>query len=116
MNQWLPLVFTSVVSVLASSGFWAYVQSRSVKTKAINRLILGLAYDKVVTLGMMYIEAGSLTRDQYEDFRLYFYEPYREAGGNGIAERIMTEVSQLPLRQNNRYVTRSEGSNSGQLS
>jgi hypothetical protein len=32
---------------------------------------MGLAYDKLVMLGLQYIEQGSITRDEMEDFREY---------------------------------------------
>lgn len=64
---------------------------------------MGLAYDKITHLGMGYIERGWVTKDEYEDFRKYLYEPYKEFGGNGVAERIMLEVSTLPLKKHSKY-------------
>jgi hypothetical protein len=60
---------------------------------------MGLASDKISYLGMTYILNGSITRDEFEDLRKYLYEPYVELGGNGTAERVMIEVSKLPLRK-----------------
>lgn len=108
----MQLVLTSVVSVVASSGFWAWLQSRNKTKTATDRLLLGLAYDKIVSLGMSYIDRGWISRDEYEDFQNYLYIPYKESGGNGVAERIMHDVSLLPLRSPDRYAIRnhSEGS------
>jgi hypothetical protein len=50
-----------------------------------------------MTLGANYIQRGSVSRDEYEDYRKYFYDPYKELGGNGVAERIMQAVEQLPI-------------------
>lgn len=111
MDQWLQLAFTSVVSVLASSGFWAYLAKRSRADKAITKLLLGLAYDKIATQGMTYIDRGWISRDEYEEFRTYLYEPYKEAGGNGVAERIMQDVSRLPLRSPGLRVIQKEAGN-----
>ncbi len=104
VDDWVPLLITAIASVTASSGFWAYLQSRNKAQNATQRLILGLAYDKIVTLGMYYIERGWITRDEYEDFRKYLYEPYIECQGNGVAEQIMHHVSALPFRTHPRYV------------
>lgn len=101
--DWLALVGTSVVSIIASSGFWAYIQARQTKKDGSTKLLLGLAYDKIATLGVSYIERGWITRDEYEEFRLYLYDPYKDCGGNGVADRIMEEISHLPLRSYNRY-------------
>lgn len=59
--------------------------------------MMGLAYIELMTLGANYINRGSITRDEYEDYRKYFYDPYKELGGNGVAERIMEAVQQLPI-------------------
>jgi hypothetical protein len=106
--NWLPLVLTSVVTVAASSGFWTYLQARQNKKDPITRLLLGLAYDKIASLGMSYIERGWISRDEYEEYRKYLYGPYKDCGGNGVADRIMEDVSHLPLRSYGRY-SRREG-------
>lgn len=95
-----------VAAVFASSGFWAYITKRSEDrkkkadqfTSAHSRLLLGLAHENIVTLGMAYKQRGYLTKDEFEDFVKYFYEPYTELGGNGLAERIHADVSRLPIR------------------
>ena len=46
---------------------------------------------------MSYIERGWITQDEYEDLNKYLYNPYREMGGNGTAERLMTEIKKLPI-------------------
>lgn len=90
-------------ALITSSGFWAYVQKKNDTKSATDRLIMGLGYDKIVHLGMRYIEQGWITKDEYEDFRTYMYEPYKGLGGNGVAERIMQEVSNLPLVSRAKY-------------
>lgn len=90
----------ALIAFISSTGFWAYLQRKNLRKTATTRLLLGLAYDKIITLGMKYIERGWISKDEYEDFRKYLYEPYSEFGGNGVAERIMNEVQRLPLRSN----------------
>lgn len=92
------VVVVSIAAVLASSGFWAYMSKRDHAKSATTRLLMGLAYDKIFYLGMRYIDRGWISKDEYEDFAKYFYDPYKELGGNGTAERIMEEVKRLPLR------------------
>lgn len=104
MDPWVQAALMLILGVFASSGFWTWVQSRSKTQRARDRLLLGLAYDKIATLGMHFIERGWLTRDEYEEYRKYLCEPYKEFGGNGVAEQIMQQVSQLPLRSHPRYV------------
>ena len=75
MEPWFQVVLTIFSSVLASSGLWAYY------------------------LGMSYIDRGCVTQDEYENLRVYLYEPYERMGGNGSAKRIMQEVDKLPIHK-----------------
>lgn len=103
METWAQLLVAVLVGLAASSGFWSYIQRKSDNKSATTRLLMGLAYDKIVTLGMQHIERGWITKDDYEDLRKYFWEPYQEFGGNGTAEKIMTEVGRLPIRSRSLY-------------
>jgi hypothetical protein len=99
MTEPMILALIAAVSgVATSSGFWAYFQKRSSKHTATDRLLMGLAYEKIVTLGMAYIERGWISKDEFEELRKYLFEPYKEMGGNGVAERIMVDVGSLPFR------------------
>jgi hypothetical protein len=101
-NWWLP-VMVSVASVLASSGFWAFVQNRDSTKNAMQRLLMGLAYDKVTGLGLKYIKRGWITRDEFDEYQRYFVEPYIALGGNGVAERVYKDVAKLPFHTHSRY-------------
>lgn len=104
MSAWWQVLLTAVVTVTASSGFWAYIQRKDMNKSELDKLVLGLAYDKIISMGMAYIERGWVTKDEYEDYRKYLYDPYKALGGNGVTERIMAEVSSLPLRPRSTYV------------
>jgi hypothetical protein len=83
-------------SVLGSGGLWSFLQFKSSRGNAETRLLMGVGYDKITTLGLVYINRGSITKDEYEDFCKYYYEPYAALGGNGVAERVMHQVKLLP--------------------
>ncbi len=100
MAEWLKTFCTILAAVLASSGFWAYIQSRRDKKDARTRLLVGLAHDRICWLGMSYVRRQYVTRDEYENLHDYLYVPYHELGGNGSAERVMKEVNSLELRDN----------------
>lgn len=97
MPTWLQMVVTVVCSVMASSGFWTYVQKRTEKNDNKTKLLIGIAHDRIVWLGMQYIKRGSITKDEYENLHDYLYVPYEAEGGNGSAKRIMDEVKRLPI-------------------
>lgn len=100
MEPWFQVVVTIFSSVLASSGLWAYLQKRSEARDVKTEMLVGLAHDRIMYLGMQYIEKGYITQDEYENLRRYLYEPYEKLGGNGSAKRIMQEVDKLPIRNN----------------
>lgn len=95
----VEMAITIICSVTASSGFWAWWQKRSDKKDAKTEMLIGLGHDRIITLGMGYIERGWITEDEYENLHDYLYKPYKELGGNGSAEKIMKEVSKLELRR-----------------
>lgn len=97
MEEWLKTAVTIIVSVIASSGFWAFVQSISDKKNAKTKMLVGLAHDRIMHVGMTVIKKGSITKEEYENLHTYLYQPYKKLGGNGICERIMSEVDKLPL-------------------
>lgn len=76
------MVITIVASVMASSGFWAFIQTIRDKKDVRNKMLMGLAHDRIMTLGMSYISRGYITNDEYENL-MYLYKPYVAMGGNG---------------------------------
>lgn len=95
--DWKQTVLTVLLTLLGSAGFWGYLESRRARKDANTKLLVGIAHDRIVYLGMEYVERGSITRDEYENLNDYLYEPYAAAGGNGSAKRVMEEVKKLPL-------------------
>jgi len=99
MAPWLQIVLTILSSVLASSGLWAFLTTRFDLHSAEKEMLIGLGHDRIMYLGMRYIERGWITQDEYENLNTYLYEPYKKLGGNGSANRVMQEVNKLPIRQ-----------------
>ena len=97
MEPWLQTALTVFCSVLASSGFWAYLQNRREKKDAKTKMLLGLGHDRLVYLCMKYIERGWVSSDEYEDLNKYLYGPYVDMGGNGTVKKLMGEVQKLPI-------------------
>lgn len=115
MEPWLQIVLAVFSSVLASSGLWAYLMKKSEKKDVKTEMLIGLAHDRIVYLGMKYIERGYITQDEYENLREYLYDPYHKIGGNGSAERVMKEVDKLPIRKSSYNRENHETGNGGAL-
>ena len=97
MEPWLHMVVTIVCAVIASSGFWAFIQRKNENKDVKSQMLIGLAHDRIIFLGMKYIERGWISQDEYENLRDYLYKPYEKLGGNGSAQKVMIEVNKLPI-------------------
>lgn len=101
MESGVQIILTVFSSVLASSGLWAYIVKRAEKKDIKTQMLIGLGHDRIMYLGMCYIERGWITQDEYENLYEYLYKPYELMGGNGSAKRIMKEVEKLPIHKSN---------------
>lgn len=102
MSFWSEMIVTIMCSVLASSGLWALISKRLERKDAKTELLTGIAHDRIIFLGMSYVNRGFITQDEYENLYTYLYEPYRKVMGtveNGSADRVMKEVDKLPIRK-----------------
>lgn len=97
--EWIQFVITVVCSILASSGFWALIQKKMDSKDVRTQMLIGLAHDRIIYLGMSYVERGWITDDEYENLYDYLYKPYEKMGGNGSAKRVMDEVKKLEIRR-----------------
>lgn len=96
-------ILSIVVAAFASTGFWSFImykiQKRDRTKDAMTRLMLGIAHDRILTLGAKYVEQGYINADDYQDFMKYLYEPYLELGGNGTAEAFVeSQIKKLPIK------------------
>lgn len=78
---------------------WALVGRRADRIDAERKMLVGLAHDRIIHLGMTYVQRGEITQDEYENLNDYLYAPYEKMGGNGSAKRVMEEVRRLPIRK-----------------
>lgn len=99
MDYKLQIILTIISSVLASSGLWAFITYKLEAKDMRTQMLKGLAHDRIMYLGTVYIERGWITGDEYENLNDYLYTPYLGIGGNGTAEKIMDEVKKLPIRK-----------------
>ena len=99
MEVWQQIILTVFISVLAYSGLWANITKRLEKKDVKTEMLVGLAHDRILFLGMHYVDRGFITQDEYENLHDYLYVPYEKLGGNGSAKRVMQEVDKLPIKK-----------------
>jgi len=99
MEQLNSIAVAIVCSMLASSGFWAYMIKKDDRKDLKTEMLIGLGHDRIIDLGLCYIERGWLTQDEYENINDYLYRPYSKMGGNGTAARIMKIIDTLPIHK-----------------
>ena len=99
MEVWQQIILTVLSSVLASSGLWAYITKRLEKKDVKTEMLVGLAHDRILFLGMHYVDRGFITQDEYENLHDYLYVPYEKLGGNRKTKRVMQEVDKLPIKK-----------------
>ena len=92
------VIITIFASILASSGLWAFINSRLEKNNSERELLVGIGHIELVFFGMQYIERGWITRDEYETMQ-GLYKPYIKLGGNGSGTKIMEEIEELPIKE-----------------
>lgn len=93
----IQMVITIVCAVIASSGFWAWLMKRGEKKDVRTKVLIGLAHDRIMDLGLKYINRGEITSDEFENLYDFLYVPYEQMGGNGSAKKVMDEVKKLKI-------------------
>lgn len=99
MLPWIEVVVTALVSVFASSGFWAYWSKKHGDKSSQTKLLKGLAHDRIMQSGAYYLKRGWISDDEYENLYDYLYVPYKELGGNGSAQRVIERLKDLPRHE-----------------
>lgn len=95
------ILIAIVASVFGSTGFWALLtaiwNAHNKKVSIEGKMLRGLAHDRICELGERYLAQGYITRDEYENLHDYLFLPYKELGGNGTAEKIVTDCGRLKM-------------------
>lgn len=72
-----------------------YIRKQEVKEKASMDLIIASYRYRLIQLCKLYIKAGEITTDQYDQLT-EFYRVYTGLGGNGQAEEYYHKATSLP--------------------
>ena len=89
-----------ITTLLSGPGIWAWAKTRTMHGKSIDRLLLQVAKNQLVSQGREYLKRGYITMDEYEEYESE-YQIYSTLGGNGLGRRIFEQVDDLPMMPNN---------------
>lgn len=88
MEPWVQQIAVPLaVAVLTSSGLWALIGKRRDKNDVERKMLVGLAHDRIIHLGMAYLTRGYITQDEYENLNDYLYQPDRADGRQRQCEK-----------------------------
>lgn len=93
------LIIAIIAAIFGSTGFWSWLQNRGRKKSAETRLLMGIAYSKIIDRCAEYINRGYVNTDEYHELEHYLFQPYKEMGGNGTAEKLFNDVSKLAVKE-----------------
>lgn len=89
-----------LIAVLGGSGVWELIkfeiEKHRKKLSDEQKLILGIAHDRIWYLGGQYIRRKGITKSELDNLER-FVVPYLSMGGNGTGEKIWNDVKELPL-------------------
>ena len=88
-----------IAAIFGGQGFWTWLISKKSGKTNEARLLMGIAYSKIIQQCNYYIARGWIDTDEYHELYHYLYEPYKDMDGNGTAERLMKIVESLPTKE-----------------
>lgn len=99
-----------ILAIIGSNALFTFItflinrydnkkKDKNDELKRQSDMLLGLGHDRIIYLGSKYIERKYITRNEYEDLVTYLYKPYKALGGNGTAEKLMSEIEALEFRE-----------------
>lgn len=94
-------IITIAVAVFASTGFWQflseYIKHKRKGKTAMERLVVGIAHDRIHFLCKAFLKQGYMTEDDYDTLES-ITGPYFEMGGNGSGRKLYEQAKNLPIR------------------
>lgn len=84
-------------AILGGSGVWAFVKARTDRNTTEDDLLLVLVRSRIIEEGERYLARGYILSGEYSDFYEELYKPYKDLGGNGLAQHIFERIEKLPM-------------------
>lgn len=88
-----------ILAFIGSSGLWSFVASHRKKNRKLEELVRGLTILVLKDQARYHKLRGEISQDEYRMIFNSVYARYKDLGGNGASERLMTELSNLPTKR-----------------
>lgn len=89
-----------LIAVFGGSGVWELikfeVEKHKKKLSDEEKLMLGIAHDRIWSLGSQYLRRKGITKSELDNLERIAV-PYLSSGGNGTGEKIWNDVKELEL-------------------
>lgn len=85
-----------ILAFIGSSGLWSFIASLRKRNRRLEQLVRGLTILVLKDQVRYHIARGEISQDEYRLIYNNVYSRYKDLGGNGASERLMTELSTLP--------------------
>lgn len=96
--HWIEMLITIIGSVFASGGLWTLILYKAKQKDTGLLMTRGMAHYQIIEEGQKFIDRGWITHEEYDDFMKYLANPYLESGSNGLAKKMIDDISDLPFK------------------
>lgn len=84
-------------AVFGAPGLWAFIEAKFKNGSAEKMLLRTLVRARIIEKGERYLERGYILSGEFSDFYEELYKPYKDMGGNGLAQHIFERIEKLPM-------------------
>ena len=99
----ITLAVSVIIALIGSSGIWGFIlyrqQHKDAKEDDLNLIktaLMGILFGEIMEQGEKYIHRGYITLKQLNNFKKYIFDPYKNLGGDGMADEVWDSLCDLP--------------------
>lgn len=87
------LLLPVALAVIASGGFWAFLEKVRGSKRAEHELLMGMARNMMMDQATKYLSRGNwITCVEYDNLVKYMYTPYAKAHGNHGMDKVIDDI------------------------
>lgn len=95
-KYWIEWLFGLVIAGMTL--LYKMLQKNIKENNALKNGMKGILHNDIIYRCKKLLIIGEVTPEDLEELE-YLYQPYKELGGNGTAQKMMERVYQLPIKR-----------------